>query len=595
MREHRTNQIGETPGAALRFGGAWLLLNMLAFLPALASPLPVSPYFPLSVEVLVLVTGLALAGGTRMNGAARIGALAGMALLLTYQAYDAVVYTAFQRHGILYEDLQFADNLAYFAVDVGSVQMAGGALLALVGIAGLGWLVHRCVDSLAQTGRRTGCRIALLVVHLVAWPLVLGVGPALEWGTPSLAYQTGNDRTRVRTVSSRAVANAEASLRLDAMLDSLDTASADSAYAAYDTLSLARRPSIYLFAVESYGLVLERDPALRGPYHRVLRRSEAALRENGWHAASARLDAPVRGGRSWLAIASLLTGVRVDRQLLFNRFRENADAVPHLVRTLDRQGYRTVALQPFTFARPGLPVRNLYNFDVTLYRDDLNYEGPSYGLADAPDQYSLHFAHDTELARSSDPFFLFFETVSSHALWNYGLPPVLADWQQFNAVDGPTWKQKRRLADQGAAPSAFLPDSITAPRIYDQSTPLRYLRHIAYDLRVLRDYLIDTAPEGSLVLLLGDHQPPLLDTETDATPLHVLSTDSTLVNRVRRHGFTDGLVPTDASPTLRQEGLYSFLVRLLTAPDRPPKADSTSLPVYRPEGASPAILVGSSN
>jgi hypothetical protein len=420
---------------------------------------------------------------------------------------------------------------------------------------------------------------------------VLVVGPGLEWGTPNLTYQIDNDRTRVRTVATKAAANARASLRLAAMLDSLDTAAVDSTYAAYDTLSLDRRPPIYLLAVESYGSVLERHPDLRRPYRDLLDSTDAALRKDGWHTASARMEAPVRGGRSWLAIASLFTGVRVDRQLLFNRFKQNAGGVPHLVRFLNRQGYRTVALQPFTFARPGLPVGNLYDFDVTLYRDDLDYEGPAYGLADAPDQYSLHFGHHTQLAPSPDPFFLFFETVSSHALWNYGLPPALPDWRQFNAATGTPAEQKRQLGRLGSAPTQFLPDSITAPRIYDQPTPQRYLQHVAYDLRVLRDYLIEKAPDGSLVLLLGDHQPPLLDTKTNTTPLHVLSTDSMLVRRVRRQGFTDGLVPTGRSPTLRQEGLYSFLVRLLAAQDQGPTADSTALPPYRPEGVSPSLLV----
>jgi hypothetical protein len=574
-----------SPGPILRFGGAWLALNLLAFLPALVSPLPLSPYFPLCVEVLVLVTGLACAGGTRWAGAARVGALVGMGLLILYEAYDAVVYTAFRRSGILYEDLQFVDNLTYFAFDVGSWRMVGGVLLGLVGIGALGWGLRRCVAVVTRTGKRSGCRAALLLAHLVAWPLVLGVGPALEWGTPRLTYQTGNDRTYVRTIATKALANAQASFRLAAMLDSLDTAPVDSTYAAYDTLSLDRRPSVYLFAVESYGSVLERHPDLRGPYRHLMRRTDSTLQAAGWHAATARLEAPVRGGRSWLAIASLFTGVRVDRQLLFNRFKQNAGDVPHLVRFLNRQGYRTVALQPFTFARPGLPVRNLYNFDVTLYRRDLDYRGPAYGLADAPDQYSLHFAHHTELTASEKPFFLFFETVSSHALWNYGLPPVLSDWRQFNEAEGLAAAQKRALARRGSAPTEFLPDSITAPRIYGQPTPQRYLQHVAYDLRVIRDYLVETAPPGSLVLLLGDHQPPLLDTASDATPLHVLSTDSMLVNRVRRRGFTDGLVPTGASPTLRQEGLYSFLVRLLAAHDGAPK------PPSRPQGVSPSLLV----
>jgi hypothetical protein len=590
METRWTSSFSTPPAAALRFGGAGIALGFLPFLPALLTPLPLSPYFPLCIEALVLVTVCAYAGGTRWERPVRLGALGGMGMLLLYETYDAVVYTAFQRSGILYEDLQFADNLTYLAFDAGSWRLAGAVGLGAVGVVGLGVLMHRGLRWVARAGRYGGCRAALLAIHVVAWPLVLGVGPALEWGTPNLTYQTGREPVRMRTVTTKAWANARASLQLHEMLDSLRTAPVDSTYHDYQALSLDRRPSIYLFAVESYGSVLDRHSDLRGPYRRVLRRTEAALRADGWHMASARLDAPVRGGRSWLAIASLLTGVRVDRQLLFNRFQNDPSGTPHLVQFLDRQGYHTVALQPFTFARPGLPVRNLYDFDVTLYRDDLDYEGPPYGLADAPDQYSLHFAHDTELVPADDPFFLFFETVSSHALWNYGLPPALADWRQFNEVQGPTWKRKARLDTIGAAPTPFLPDSITAPRIYDQSTPRRYLQHIAYDLRVLRDYMTGQAPDGSLVLLLGDHQPPLLNTTTSTVPLHVMSTDSTLVDRVRRYGLTDGLLPTDTRPTLRQEGLYSLLVRLLVAHDRG-VADSTALPPYRPEGVSPSLLV----
>jgi hypothetical protein len=50
-------------------------------------------------------------------------------------------------------------------------------------------------------------------------------------------------------------------------------------------------------------------------------------------------------------------------------------------------------------------------------------------------------------------------------------------------------------------------------------------------------------------------------------------------------------VRPDAGPLLRQEGLYSLLVRLLAAHNRGPAADTTALPPYRPEGASPALLV----
>jgi hypothetical protein len=545
------------------------------------------------VEVLVLGTAVVYAGRTRWERPVRVGAGLGLGLLLLYEAYDATVYAAFRRSGILYEDLQYLDNLGYLLLNLWSWRMGGIAVLALVGVVVLGALVRWGLQTITRTGRHGGCRAVLLAGHLVAWPLVGVIGPTLALGPVNMTYQSSNERIRVRTTTTSALANARASLRLQDMLDSLQTAPVDSAYASYDTLSLDRRPSIYLIMIESYGSALTVHPDLRGPYRALMQRTDSVFAADGWHRATARCAVPVRGGRSWLSIASLFTGTRVEHQLLYNRFQDTAlrssEKIPHLVRFLNRQDYRTFALQPFTFERPGLPVRNLYDFDQTIYRKDLNYEGPSYGLANAPDQYSLHYTHETHLAPSEKPFFLFFETVDSHSLWNYGLPPYPDDWRRFNEQ---TTATRSPHPDSASFPPVFLPDPITDPVIYDQPTPLRYLRHVAHEWRVLREYLTEKAPPGSLVLLMGDHQPPLLDTQDSTVPIHILSSDPTLVDRARRHGFTDGLLPTDESPRLDQEGLYSFLVRLLTAHDRGgPAADTTRLPPLQPKGVSPSLLV----
>ena len=102
----------------LLFGAALAGLSLLPFVPSFVTPLPLSPYVPLSVEVLVLVTALAYGAGTQWARPVRIGVLAGLGLVVGYQVYDAAVYTAFRRHGILYEDLEFVDTLLYLAADV---------------------------------------------------------------------------------------------------------------------------------------------------------------------------------------------------------------------------------------------------------------------------------------------------------------------------------------------------------------------------------------------------------------------------------------------------------------------------------------------
>jgi hypothetical protein len=571
----------------LRFAGAWAVLNLLPFLPPLVSPLPLSPYFPLQVEVLVLVTLAVGAEGTRWARAGRVLASAGVFAVLVYQIYDAVVYTAFRRSGLVVEDVQYVVDLGYFALEVATGGNVGMAVLGVAAAAGVGWGVPRLVGVVARTGQAAPARWGLMGAHAVAWTLVVVVAPAQEWGTENLTYQVGNERTRVRTVTAKAVENAEASLRLQTLLDTLGRSPVDSTYFRYDALSLPRRPHVYLYMIESYGEILDRHPDLQAPYRGMMRRVEDTLRAAGWEMATGVSDAPVRGGRSWLAIASVMLGTRVEHQVLYERFRDDPGTQPTLVRFLDRHGYRTVTLQPYTVERPGLPVTNHYGFDAELYRDDLGYTGPDYGwgIVPMPDQYSLGVAHDRFLRAPDAPTFLFFETVFSHALWNYGVPPVVDDWRAFNAVAGTEAEKKEAVAERAVA-TGLLPDSLTAPSIYDQPTPIRFLRHVGYEVHVAQKHLLEDAPPNSLVLLMGDHPPPLLPTETFGVPVHVLSRDASLLAPFRRHGFTRGLrLPADTSAARRwtHEGLFSLLAHAL--------ADSTARPPLRPTGVPRSILV----
>jgi len=574
------------------FLAAWGLLNGLAFVPAAVTPLPASPYAPLSVDILALLT---LAVGSIYILPAREAAwgvrtaTAGIFFVLVYQVYDAVAYTAFQRSGLFAEDVQYLVDVSYFALDSLSWQTGGLALLGLTATAGVVWLVPPAVRVAADIGAASlRAQAALAAVHLIAWPIVLFVAPAQEWGTENLTYQTSNERTRVRTVAAKVSENAQASVRLYTMLDTLGQAPVDSTYFRYDAIELERRPHVYLYMIESLGEVLATDPKLERPYREMMATVEDTLATDGWHTSSALAEAPVRGGRSWLAIASVLLGTRVDHQLLYERFQSSPDDVPSLVRFLDRQGYLTVTCQPYTVARPGLEITNPYGFEVLLHRDDLDYRGPTYGWGVVPmsDQYSLGFSHERHLkpaAEAGQPFFYFFETVLSHALWNYGLPPILDDWSDFNAGDSQAVRD--RLAAEARTPY-LLHDSITTPRIFDQPTRTRYLRHIAFEMEVLVQYLLRDAPDGSLVILMGDHQPPLIESDTYDVPIHILSRDPSLVQPFRDSGFVDGL-SLDKAPRWKHEGLFSLTVRSLVA-----AADSTAAPPpLKPDGVPRSIIV----
>jgi hypothetical protein len=307
---------------------------------------------------------------------------------------------------------------------------------------------------------------------------------------------------------------------------------------------------------------------------RLLSGTADSLRAAGWHAASAHSEAPVFGGLSWLSVASVLLGTPVEHQPTYQVLRPSFSRYPHLVHLLKRQGYATATLQPPVRARAGLSVRNPYRFDRTFYFADLDYEGPAYGWGIVPDQYSLSVAHEQFVEAADRPFFLLFEAVNSHAPWDRSPPPIVEDPATLNRASGP----RTAAASIDAA----------APR----SRREHLLRHLRYDWRILADYLRAQAPPNSLVVVVGDHQPYFAEGPSHATPVHVLSRDEALVRRLGEHGFVPGLQPPTEADTLRHAGLYSLLVRTITAHDRAAAGRPTvPLPPYRPTGVERAALL----
>jgi hypothetical protein len=223
-------------------------------------------------------------------------------------------------------------------------------------------------------------------------------------------------------------------------------------------------------------------------------------------------------------------------------------------------------------------VDNPYGFDRTFYLRDLDYRGPKVGWGIVPDQYSLAVAHERFVETTGAPFFLFFETVTPHLPWRTPPPPLADDPARLNrAAQGPAAASGSASERAGWAA---------------RSQMERLFRHIQYDWRVLAQYLCTQAPPNSLVVVVGDHQPYFADTRSRATPVHVLGRDASLVRRFETHGFASGLRPTPTADTLDHAGMYSLLVRVLTAHDRAATGDSsTPLPPYRPRGVERAALL----
>ncbi len=375
------------------------------------------------------------------------------------------------------------------------------------------------------------------------------------------------------------VRNAKASVDLSRDLPRSSSAPADSTYRTYQDLRWGRPPSLYVVVMESYGSVLAAPPH-RASYDEVMGPVSDSLTASGWHGATAHSSAPVSGGLSWLSVATMLLGTPVAHQPSFEALRPMLPRYPHLVRTLQQQGYTTATLQPPVRKRAGLSVQNLYGFDRTFYFEDLDYHGPDYGWGIVPDQYSLAAAHDRFVEPAARPFFLFFEAVSSHAPWD-NPPPPLVDRPLSLGSRSP----KRRQETAQSTPTGG------TVSLQDRSPVERLFRQIEYDWRVLTGYLQTEAPPNSLVVVVGDHQPPGINNVSSATPIHVLSRDGSLVRRFENYGFSEGLQPPAAPDTLHHAGLYSMLTRVLTAHSETDIDSSSVLPPYHPQGVEHSALL----
>ena len=576
-----------TSSEATRYGAlaaAIALLGLLFTLPEYFTSLPASPYTPWSVDALVIATLIAASSTSRSPRTARVVGVAASLIYLLYAWYDALVYTATYRNGIFYEDVQFVTNALYLIPELTTPDLLVPAILGVGAAAGMAAMIPYLIRAMQAGGTIPGGWALLFSLHLIAWPVVLWYAPAEEWGTEHRTYREVREDYHLRTLTAKIHANIDASLELRRFITTLDEEPLDSTYYDYADLDLsASQPPLYWFLIESYGMVMTRHPELREPFVHLVQELERDLAAAGWHVATTTGPAPIQGGRSFLAHATLLSGMHINRQLLNSRLQRYRN-YPFLVRTLQEHGYQTVGLQPPNRARPGLPLSDPYQFDTTLFYDDLGYEGPHYGWGRIPDQYSLYYTHENVLPLD-DPFFLFFAMADSHALWRHGKSPFVRDWRLFNQAPDTTDQAARgwMLQQSRTDHNDLLPRDVQQSFIFNQPPQMRYLRTVAHNFRLIRHYLTNDAPDDALVWILGDHQPPVFELEDAEVPIHVLTRDPEKLEPFLEHGFERGLRPNpEAQTTWPLEGLYSLTMHALARyNDHPPEA----VPL-RPDGVS---------
>ena len=533
------------PTAGLPAAGLGVVLLFLLFMPTrdpLTHSLAIEWRPSAELAFLLFIVAIAAVARPQIVGArlaARILAgVVGVAALLNL--VHAVIPTLLGRDLNLYWDLRHLPSLFGLAEEAAgfwrtSAAVCVTAVAVFVLMAGLYWIWRRVLPALAV--RPIGLALAV----------VLGVAVDITAFMPAehrpLATGFGLDVLRQTVALVRGWHPA---------------AGGDGPYAAalaappppHSDLAGLKRRDVYVIYLESYGTTVFDTPEFLAGIGQSLTQFETSLHDAGYTIASNRLVSPTFGGGSWLAHATLASGVRLDDPVVYTLLMDSQRKL--LPAYFKEAGWRTIGIAP-GIKTPSSNTR-AWGFDREVYAADLDYHGPAFGWFEIPDQFTLNRTAKIRSALGSDPpVFTQVVLVSSHIPFS-PVPPYLADWNDsgaFASVSATALKEIYRQPDW----SRLGPE---------------YLKSLGYDFAALEGWLTQHMPGDGLVILLGDHQPPAViggrPEPPWTVPIHVLSRDPDLVAPFIAEGYVSGLVPAQKPP---YRGMETFLAWFLAAFDRP--------------------------
>jgi hypothetical protein len=470
----------------------------------------VRPQAVLAIELAVAV--LALAAAIERFGPPSprtLGVLAAVFTVLALTRYaDVMARELYGRPINLYYDLPHAPRvLAMFAEATPPWLLAAACVGAALGLVALFWLVRWSWATIAAVLAAPRARSALAAAALVvmaAYPFAPG------WFTSPVTASY----LRQATLAVQVFRGGGAGLPESPPLAS--------------DLARLRGADVFVVFLESYGAVVYDRPEHDARLASARGGLAAAAAATGRGVVSAFVESPTFGGASWLAHASLLAGVEVRDGDAYNLLMTQRRRT--LVRTFADRGYRTVALMP-GLRQDWREGERFYGFDEIYGAGRLDYRGPAFGWWRIPDQYALALVDRLEVApRPRQPLFAFFPTINSHAPFR-PVPPYQPDWQ-------------RLLGAQPYDPAVAR--ALEGYRAEWQNLEPAYAEAVAYSLEWLAGYLRERRGDDLVLVVLGDHQPPVGvagDAPSWEVPVHVFAGRGPLLDALAAEGFAPGLTP----------------------------------------------------
>jgi hypothetical protein len=396
------------------------------------------------VELAVLVVVLASVPVLRRSrGFAAVLGAAGL-LIAVIKLANSATELSFGRPVSLYVDrLLLVDGMHLATGVIGAMGLIATTLGVILAAWLIWWATTRAVlvlQRLLSTRPRRGVSAALGALAI----LVFAVGQAVP--------DVYGPARPVNDLASHMVAD-----QIDRLIPALAMEGRFRAEEAVDGLrdTMKGQPlaglggaDVDIVFLESYGRSALEDPRFDAMPKRVLAEMGPKLAADGVYMASGYLASPTRGGQSWLAHATLASGMQIDDQLRYDLLVTGKRMT--LARLFGRAGYHTALIAPaVTGGEP--EAKAFYGFDQALFADDLGYAGPPFGWVTMPDQYTLA-EYQRWRQRQPKPLFSEIVLVSSHAPWT-PVATMIDDWDKIG--DGSIY---RTLPMTGGTPEEVWSD-----------------------------------------------------------------------------------------------------------------------------------------
>lgn len=299
-----------------------------------------------------------------------------------------------------------------------------------------------------------------------------------------------------------------------------------------------RGKDVVLVFVESYGRVAIEGSSFAPGVVEVLDEGTAQLEDAGFASRSGFLTSPTFGAISWLAHATLQSGLWIDSQQRYDVLVTSPRQT--LSSLFARAGWRSVGMAPSN--NRDWPQGEFYGFDQFYDSRNVGYEGPRFGYPTMPDQYTLDAFHRLELAPSPRSSVMAeIDLITSHAPWSR--VPRLID--QAAVGDGSVFEG---MPEQLPSAGDIWPEPERVKAAYGDA--------IEYSLAALVRFVTTYGDDDLVLVVVGDHQPATIVSGPDAgydVPVAVVAQDPAVIERITGWGWDDGLRPRPDAPVWRMD------------------------------------------